>query len=69
MPYKYVRHKNGVLERIPYNLTAAEELEDMTRRSGCVGFTSVNYRSAAIAKEKELLEQNQPEQPLKPKQP
>jgi len=43
MPYRYKTHKNGCVEKFPYNLTPAEELETMTRASGVAAFPSRNH--------------------------
>jgi len=45
MPYKYVTYKNGFIEIIPVNLTAAEEARQMARMNGVKSFPSANYRT------------------------
>lgn len=55
MPYKTITHKNGFTEIISYNLTPAEEIEQMTRMSGVKLFPSVNARRK---KQSEIAESN-----------
>lgn len=68
MPYEYTIHPNGFTEIIAVNLTEAEEAAQMRRMAGVKSFPSANHRSAVIAKDQELREQVQPEQPQKPEQ-
>jgi len=66
MPYEYITHPNGFTEIIAVNLTEAEEAEQMRRMAGVKSFPSANHRSSLIARDQELREQVQPEQPQKP---
>ena len=68
MPYEYITHPNGFTEIIAVNLTEAEEVAQMRRMAGVKSFPSANHRSTSIARDQELREQVQPEQPQKPEQ-
>ncbi len=68
MPYEYITHPNSFTEIIAVNLTEAEEAAEMRRMVGVKSFPSANHRSTSIAKDQELREQVQPEQPQKPEQ-
>ncbi len=68
MPYEYITHPNGFTEIIAVNLTEAEEAAEIRRMAGVKSFPSANHRSTSIAKDQELREQVQPEQPQKPEQ-
>lgn len=44
MPYKTITHKNGFTEIIAYDLTEAEEREQIARMAAVKMFPSVNAR-------------------------
>lgn len=48
MPYKTITHKNGFTEIIAYNLTEAEEREQMARMAAVKMFPSVNARLKSL---------------------
>ncbi len=50
MPYKTITHKNGFTEIIAYDLTEAEEREQMAKMAGVKMFPSVNTRLKSLKK-------------------
>ena len=50
MPYKTITHKNGFTEIIAYDLTEAEEREQMAQMAGVRMFPSVNTRLKSLKK-------------------
>jgi hypothetical protein len=50
MPYKTIKHKNGFTEIIAYDLTEAEEREQMALMAGVRMFPSVNSRLKSLKK-------------------
>ena len=50
MPYKTITHKNGFTEIIAYDLTEAEEREQMAKMAGVKMFPSVHTRLKSLKK-------------------
>ena len=48
MPYKTITHKNGFTEIIAYDLTEAEEREQIARMAAVKMFPSVNSRLKSL---------------------